>query len=181
MTKTALILAGGQGRRMGGQDKGEIKLSGDRLIDRVLERLTPQVERIIISGAHDYGTELEVLPDNEFGPRGPSAGLFAMIQKYPEMEGFLTVPVDSPFFPSELYGRLSSNGSAIAAGPERAHPVFAYWTMSDLKTVFADSPDKNRALHKIAEQVDARTETFRAESYFINFNSPGDLTPEFYS
>lgn len=181
MTKTALILAGGQGRRMGGQDKGEIKLLGHRLIDMVLERLTPQVDRVIISGAHDYGTDLEILPDNDFGPKGPSAGLFAMTQKYPEMDGFLTVPVDSPFFPSELYGRLSEDGSAVAAGPERTHPVFAYWTMSDLKTVFVESPDKNRSLHQIAKQVDARTVTFRAESYFINFNNPDDLTSEFYS
>jgi len=175
VTKTALILAGGEARRMGGQDKGELMLENMRLIDRVLERLKPQVDRIIISSSHDYGTGLEVLPDLDEGPDGPSAGLFAMVQKYPDIDGFMTVPIDSPFFPAELFERLSENGSAIAAGPERKHPVFAYWTMTDLKSVFGNNPDKNRAMHLIADEIGARKVTFRAESYFINFNSPDDL------
>lgn len=175
MTKTAIILAGGEARRMGGKDKGEIVLSGQRLIDLVLERLKPQVDQIFISGQRDYGTGLELISDLDTGPKGPAAALFAMINAYPGIEGFLTVPVDGPFFPFELYGELSGDGSAIATGPKREHPTFAFWTTADLLSVFSTENEDNLALHKIAELAKARKVTFRAESYFRNFNSPEDL------
>ena len=46
---TGVILAGGEGRRMGGQDKGWITLRDKPLVEWVLERLQPQVETVIIS------------------------------------------------------------------------------------------------------------------------------------
>lgn len=175
MTRTAIILAGGKARRMGGRDKGKIDFGGPRLIDLILERLRPQVDRIIISGAENYGTDLELMPDLESGPEGPAAALFAMIHTRKDVKSFLTVPVDGPFFPGELFERLSGDNSAIAQGPERAHPTYAFWTAKDLLSVFATHPGKDLALHQIAEEVGARLVSFRAESYFRNFNSPEDL------
>jgi len=178
MTRIAIILAGGKASRMGGQDKGEIEIGGQRLIDLVLERLRPQVDKIIISGTHDYDAGLEVMADLETGPEGPSAALFALIHTHKDVKGFLTVPIDGPFFPSGLYDRLSKNGSAIAKGPEREHPTFAHWKRQELLSVFAAHPGANLALQKIAEETGARRVKFRAESYFRNFNSPEDLNVE---
>lgn len=175
MTRIAVILAGGEARRMGGQDKAEVILGDDRLIDMVLERLTPQVDTVIISGTKDYGTGLEVLPDLGDGPDGPSAALYAMVKSHQDVTGFMTVPVDSPFFPAELYERLSENGSAVAAGPDQTHPTFAFWSMTDLISVFSSDPKQNRALHQIAQETGARKVSFRAESYFTNFNRPEDF------
>ncbi|MEQ4583771.1 MAG: NTP transferase domain-containing protein, partial [Pantoea agglomerans] len=45
---TGIILAGGQGRRMGGQDKGLVQLDGRPLYQHVLERLRPQVDIVMI-------------------------------------------------------------------------------------------------------------------------------------
>lgn len=160
---------------MNGQDKGELELGGARLIDLVLERLRPQVDRIIISGNHDYGSGHDVLPDLELGPKGPSAGLMAMVQAHPVLEGFLTVPVDGPFFSGDLYERLFGKTSAIACGPEREHPTFAYWDSSELRRLFSVNPAKNWSLMDIADRLSARTVKFRAESYFKNFNAPEDL------
>ena len=178
MTRIAIILAGGKASRMGGQDKGEIKLGGTRLIDLVLERLKPQVDKIIISGLQDYGTELDTMPDLNDGPKGPSAALFAMLKTYPDVKAFMTVPIDGPFFPSELYERLSGGGSAIAQGPDREHPTFAHWKRQELLSVFTAHAGEDLALHKIAEETAARKVSFRAESYFRNFNSPDDLNIE---
>lgn len=175
MTRTAVILAGGKSARMGGKDKGKIDFGGPRLFDLVLERLRLQVDRIIISGSEDYGTELELMPDLDNGPQGPAAALCAMINSHKDVKGFMTVPVDGPFFPGELYERLFGNRSAIAKGPERAHPTYAFWTTKDLQSVFDAHPGKNLALHQIAEEVGARKVSFRAESYFRNFNAPEDL------
>jgi len=175
MTRTAIILAGGEARRMGGQDKGLIMLGGQRLIDLVVERLSVQVDRVILSGAHDYGLGLDVLPDLDDGPKGPSAALFAAVRKYPSLDGFLTVPVDGPFFPAHLYERLAGDTSAIAAGPDRDHPTFAYWNTAALRQLFSGSKSKNWPLMEITESLNARRVKFRAESYFMNFNSPADL------
>lgn len=46
---TGLILAGGQGRRMGRVDKGLQLLQGQRMVDHVYQRLSPQVGGIVIS------------------------------------------------------------------------------------------------------------------------------------
>lgn len=175
MTRTAIILAGGQARRMGGKDKGKIDMGGPRLIDLVLERLRPQVDRIIISGNEVYETGLELLPDLDDGPKGPAAALYAMVKTYPDVNGFMTVPVDGPFFPGELYERLSGDSSAVAQGPARVHPTYAFWTAKELLSVFAAHPGENLALHQIADDVGARKVSFRAESYFRNFNSPEDF------
>jgi molybdopterin-guanine dinucleotide biosynthesis protein A len=52
--RIGVILAGGGGRRMRGADKGAQMLGGARLVDRVLARLTPQTDRVLISGAIFY-------------------------------------------------------------------------------------------------------------------------------
>jgi len=175
MTRTAVILAGGQASRMGGQDKGEVIVGGVRLFDLVLERLVPQADTIIISGSHDYGSGLKVIHDLKDGPKGPSAALFAMAGKYPSLDGFLTVPIDGPFFPSDLYERLSGESSSIACGPDRDHPTFAFWNLKALSELFLSASARNWPLMAITEKLDARRVKFRAESYFTNFNSPDDL------
>lgn len=45
----ALILAGGQGSRMGGVDKGLVQWHNKALIDHVIEKIRPQVSHIAIS------------------------------------------------------------------------------------------------------------------------------------
>lgn len=175
MTRTAVILAGGKARRMRGQDKAEISVGGLRLIDLVLDRLRPQVDQIFISGDRDYFTGFGTISDLPTGPKGPAAALYAMSQTYPGVDGFMTVPVDGPFFPADLHRQLHGETSAIASGPDRTHPTFAFWTSSDLHSVFTDYDGGDLALHKIAELVGARQVEFRSESYFRNFNSPEDL------
>ncbi len=46
---TGMVLAGGQGRRMGGVDKGLQPLHGKPMVAAVLARLAPQVEEILIN------------------------------------------------------------------------------------------------------------------------------------
>ena len=49
MEISSIILAGGRGTRMGGIDKGLVKLQLKSLIQHLIERLTPQVNEIIIN------------------------------------------------------------------------------------------------------------------------------------
>ena len=71
-----LVLAGGQGRRMGGVDKGLQLLQGRPLMQHVIERLRPQVDRVLINANQNLERYAEfgcpVVPDRVGGFAGPS-------------------------------------------------------------------------------------------------------------
>ena len=52
---SGLILAGGEGRRMAGRDKGLISLANKPLVEYAIECLQPLVDDLSISCFQDYG------------------------------------------------------------------------------------------------------------------------------
>jgi len=129
---SAIVLAGGQGRRMGGVDKGLQLLRGKPMVEWVLERLAPQVSEIIVNANQNieryekYGRR--VVRDEIAGFAGPLAGLHAGL-KAAAHPLVVTVPCDSPFLPADLVSRLQENlrenHLAVAKTGEQPHPVFA--------------------------------------------------------
>ena len=129
---TGLILAGGQGRRMGTVDKGLQLLHGKPMVAAVLARLAPQVDEILINANQNlqayenFGHR--VVPDAIGGFAGPLAGLHAGLcaAGHPLV---LTAPCDSPFLPLDLFSRLNDalkgNDLAVAKTGDQPHPVFA--------------------------------------------------------
>jgi len=132
MKVTGLLLAGGQGRRMGGVDKGLQALHGKPMAQWALERLAPQVDEVLINCNQNldayarFGHRL--VPDEIGGFAGPLAGLHAGL-KAASHPLIVTVPCDSPFLPLDLVFRLSSdlneNDLAVAKTGDQAHPVFS--------------------------------------------------------
>jgi len=131
---TGLILAGGQGRRMGGVDKGLQLLHGRPMVEWVLERLEPQVTAVVINANQhqaDYARYgRRVVADEIGGFAGPLAGLHAGLKA--NVHPFLvTVPCDSPFLPRDLVSRLHAAlvaqhaDLAVAKTGDQPHPVFA--------------------------------------------------------
>ena len=108
---TGLVLAGGRGSRMGGVDKGLQTLDGLPLVQHALERLAPQVARLMINANRNldaYGRfGIPVWPDADASFAGPLAGFLAGLQRC-ETEWLVTVPCDSPRFPLDLVARLAS-------------------------------------------------------------------------
>jgi molybdopterin-guanine dinucleotide biosynthesis protein A len=139
-----LILAGGLGTRMGVEDKPLVTLAGKPMLDRVIERLRPQVGKIVLSANGDpvrfaaYG--LPVVADIVEGFAGPLAGLHAGMrwarQNRPEAKFIVSVASDTPFFPATLVPRLAACGAeaedaiALAASPAGTHPVFGRWPIA---------------------------------------------------
>jgi len=131
---TGVVLAGGQGRRMGSIDKGLVTLDGRPMVAHVLERLRPQVDEILIN-ANQHHAEYAafgypVIADAIGGFAGPLAGLqVALAQAAHPL--LATVPCDSPFLPADLVARLAAARHAAAADLAVArtfaqpHPVFA--------------------------------------------------------
>ena len=139
-----VILAGGLGRRMGGGDKPLIALGGRPMLDRVIERLRPQVDRLVLNANGDlerFGAyDLPVVPDSIEGFAGPLAGLHAGMRwaqaNVPEARFIVSAAADTPFFPGNLVQRLAASGAdaedtiALAASPAGTHPVFGRWPLA---------------------------------------------------
>jgi len=129
---SGIVLAGGQGRRMGGVDKGLQLLRGKPMVAWVLERLAPQVNEILVNANQNLEAYARfgyrVVPDAFGGFAGPLAGLHAGLSA--ASHGLaVTVPCDSPFLPLDLVKRLrralGANDLAVAKTGEQPHPVFS--------------------------------------------------------
>jgi molybdopterin-guanine dinucleotide biosynthesis protein A len=128
---SGVVLAGGQGRRMGGVDKGLQPLRGKPMVDWVVARFKPQVEEIIINANQNLeryrAFGYRVVADEIGGFAGPLAGLHAGLSaaSHPLVA---TVPCDSPFLPADLVARLKNalgdKDLAVAKTLAQPHPVF---------------------------------------------------------
>ena len=131
---TGLVLAGGQGSRMGGVDKGLAPFRGRPLVAHVIERLAPQVDEILVNANRNpeayarFGHR--VIADEIPGFAGPLAG-FERGLAHARGELVATVPCDSPFLPADLVARLraalEAAGADLAVAQDRRaqpHPVF---------------------------------------------------------
>ena len=130
---TALILAGGRGSRMGSVDKGLQLFKGMPMVAHVLERISPQVDEVIINANRSIDQYAafghRVVPDAIDGFAGPLAGLHVgLMQATTPL--LVTAPCDSPFLPLDLVTRLHTAMElgnvdlAVAKTYDQAHPVF---------------------------------------------------------
>ena len=106
---TAVILAGGKGRRLEGQDKGLIIYQNKMLIQHVIERIQPQVFDIVINANRNQETYetfgYSVIRDEMKDFQGPLAG-FATAMKSVKTDYILTLPCDGPALPLDLVTRM---------------------------------------------------------------------------
>jgi len=129
---TGVVLAGGQGSRMGGVDKGLQEFRGRPMAAHVLERLAPQVATILVNANRNVeryaGFGHRVIADEIAGFAGPLAG-FERGLAHAATPLVATVPCDSPFLPLDLVARLRAglddHDLAVAKTGSQAHPVFA--------------------------------------------------------
>lgn len=178
-SRIAVILAGGASSRMGGVDKALVSLGGERLIDRVVARLAPQADRLMISGASDYGTGLETIADAPDAPPGPAGGLLSVcgyLRREGSAAAFLTAPVDGPFLPPDLAERLAAAAPAIAADDNGVHATFAYWTLASLERAAESlAGEASFSLQRLAQAAGARVVRWPGADAFANINTPDDL------
>ncbi len=185
---TGLILAGGRGMRMGGVDKGLQTLQGKPMIAHVIQRLQPQVDRIMINANQNLDRYREfnfpVWSDEKNDYAGPLAGMQAGLI-HCETAYMLTVPCDTPVLPTDLVTELATalekSTADIAVANTKQHdriqrqPVFCLMK----KTVLTDlTTALERGVRKVdlwlAEKnvVDV---VFDDEAAFANINTLEEL------
>lgn len=134
MRVSGLILAGGMGRRMQGQDKGWVMLENQSMIEWVINRLEPQVDQLLINANRNVDRYKQfnypVIEDEIEGFQGPLAGILSGLKRC-EADFLICVPCDTPFFPEDLVSRMLEKQQATCAevisvsDERRTHPVFA--------------------------------------------------------
>jgi molybdopterin-guanine dinucleotide biosynthesis protein A len=179
----ALILAGGAGTRLGGADKAFPPLNGEPLISHLLRRLAPQTDKIAVSANGDparfAALNLPVLPDApDHAGKGPLAGVAAGLAWATSIGAatLLTVPVDTPFIPSDLLARLTPAPS-VAVWQGRQHHLVALWPVSVLPELeaFLDRPGAYKVRDALALRGARQVPFDTPEDPFLNINTPADL------
>ena len=172
-----VILAGGSSTRMG-RDKLLLPIGGRTMLAHAIERLTPQVDRVVLSANGDparlssFG--FPIIADAIPGGRGPLAGIHAAMlwskASLPRAKLLVSVPTDAPFFPNLVARLLEGQGGTepsivVASSSSGTHPVFGLWPIAlvDDLEAFLTSGASPKML-AFVDRHSHRTVTFRSIS-----------------
>ncbi|RLT92640.1 molybdenum cofactor guanylyltransferase MobA [Ketobacter sp.] len=178
---TGVILAGGEGRRMGGEDKGWVPLQGLPLIQRAIERLQPQVEHIVISANRNLAAYealgYPIYHDNT-PYLGPLGGIAACL-KHIETEYALVVPTDAPLIPLNLVETLCRHRPAkliLCEDQRRLQPLFGLYHRSLATSIDDFLQAGDRKLTLWCERQHPTRVTIGDNEAFTNLNTPSELS-----
>ncbi|WP_035647980.1 molybdenum cofactor guanylyltransferase MobA [Bradyrhizobium sp. ORS 285] len=187
-----VLLAGGLARRIGGGDKPMRMIGGRTLLSRVIARLQPQCDALILNANGDparfadYG--LTVVPDTVEGFPGPLAGILAGLDwvaaHRPSAQWMLSVATDCPFLPRDLVARLAEAREAdqaelaLAASDGQTHPVTGLWPVAlrdDLRRALTG--EDIRKVTRFTARYKVATVTWPVVPFdpFFNANTAEDL------
>lgn len=186
-----LVLAGGLARRMGGGDKALIEIGGRTILDRVLARLAPACEQVILNANGDparfarFG--LSVVADSVPDFAGPLAGVLAgldwMAATRPDLAWMASAPGDCPFLPPDLVPRLHAaaraEGRTLACARSGGwrHPVAALWPLAlrdDLRKAVVTEGLRKIEVWTARHGVAIADWPIAPRDPFFNINTPED-------
>ncbi len=187
-----VILAGGQSRRFGGGDKFIKELNGEALVDRVVERVRPQTEQMIISSnsetPHLTKFGLPIVADTIHGFAGPLAGILTGMewtrQHYPDIEWIVSFPSDAPFVPLDCVSKMLEQAQmdnaeiVCASSAGRTHPVCALWRIDladNLRQAMEEEEMRKIDLWTARHRLSALEFSDQPFDPFFNINRPEDL------
>lgn len=181
---TAVILAGGQGRRMGGEDKGLIEFDGKPLVAILLQQLRQQGVAIVINANRNLEQYRQfgcpVISDQLENFQGPLAG-FASAMAAVDSEFILTLPCDGPLLAQDYVARFIAAYTAneapvlVADDGERLQPVHAMIRVDLLPSLIAFLDSGDRKIDRWYAQHDfARVDFSDCAHMFRNINTPAD-------
>ena len=178
-----IILAGGRGRRLGGLDKGLQLYRDAPLITHVIDRLSPQVDEIVICANRNIGDYqtlgFSVIEDIEDTFQGPMAGIYAAFTQLQqsEFDSAAIASCDAPGLPNTLIKTLSSKSNeaslvAVAHDGERKQNLHCLIKRAAWGSLIKSYQSGERAMHRWFAEISVDEIDFsdQAESFF-NINS----------
>lgn len=179
---TGVVLAGGLGRRMGGEDKGLLPLAGRPMVAHVLELLRPQVGTLLVNANRNVeryaAFGYPVIEDDLGGYLGPLAGVLTALQRC-TTEFLVTAPCDAPLVAPDLVARLyaacvaTGADLAVASDGEARQPVFLLARASLVPSLEAYLAGGGRKVDTWLDQVRAAKADFSDQpDTFVNVNDP---------
>lgn len=185
----ALILAGGQGKRMGGADKGLTEWQGKPLIDHVIEKIRPQVDHIAISAnrnLEEYARRsTHVFSDaRQWQHFGPLAALCTAANdlQIAKADWLLVVSCDMPHLPDDLVQQFLavSKKTPLCNAFYAETPVRQQYSVMFIRSPILQSAvpylySGMRTLRGWLQQQRARAAAFPSDEDFVNYNTPEDL------
>lgn len=178
-TTTLGLLAGGLGTRLGGVDKAWLRREGVSQVERLVARLSPGVDEVLISANRNLeayaAIGLATVADARPG-LGPLGGLDALARAC-RGEWLLTAPVDLFNVNDCLLRRLVAQGGqgAYAVDADGPQPLVALWHVRALRPALAAAIGSgDLAVHRLQARLGMAA--LRLEGVrFGNLNTPRDL------
>ena len=183
-----LVLAGGRGSRMGGADKGLVPHLGQPLALHALRRLAPQVGTVAINANRNLARYeafgVPVWPDDTAERPGPLAGFLTGLTRA-ATDWIVTLPCDTPNFPTDLVARLAAAADAADAriaipctledGAQRAQPVFCLMHASLRERLLRYLQGGGRQVERWTASEGAVQVPFDEAAAFFNANTADEL------
>ncbi len=182
---TGVILAGGLGTRLNGDDKGLVEINTRAMVSYVIERFSPQVDALLINANRNLERYREfgfqVIPDAIQDYPGPLAGIGAALATA-KSERIACAPCDCPFLPTDFVGRLvtamDTAGAELsyAVSNGRPQPVFAVINCSLFDSLTDYVNEGGRKIMNWYRSLDAVAVDFGDDAVgFANINTDAEL------
>ena len=137
-----VVLAGGRARRMAGADKPALVVEGRRMLDVALDALSGAARRVVVAGAAEVPTVVELVCEDPPGG-GPVAAVAAGLAR-------VTAPVcvvlaaDLPFVRradvEELVRAVAGPGAMAVDADGRDQPLLAAYDTAALRAALPEAP-----------------------------------------
>ena len=185
-----IIMIGGKSSRLGGGIKSLIKINNKKIFDIILERIQPQIDKIIVNSNIENSEiskyKFPIIKDVKQGYLGPLAGIHAGMQwlnkNNPEVDWLLTLPGDTPFIPLNLVScfeeKINQDSKIILAkSNDKIHPIIGAWHTSLLTSLNEHLESGTRKILEWAENHPLDFLEFNEKNYdpFFNINTQIDI------
>jgi molybdopterin-guanine dinucleotide biosynthesis protein A len=178
---SCIILAGGKGQRMGGSDKGLQQYRHRRLIEHVIDKISPQVDDIIISAnrnlAEYNSLGFSVVQDSSDNYDGPLAGIQSAAP-HCKNPWVLIIPCDMPTLPDDLVATLrqhTRDSSLVTVRCNDKLQLVFLMHNSLLPSISDFLASDQRTVMRWLDTVDTRVIDIDNENYFHNINTVEQL------
>jgi molybdenum cofactor guanylyltransferase len=190
MKVTTIILCGGQGRRFGGKSKGTAVVDGKRIIDRIIERVYPISNQIMIVTSAENSNisvdkEIKIAID-KYPATGPLGGIYTGLTASDNPIS-IVVGCDMPFINNRLLKHMvdiSDNYDAVIPrlGKEMVEALHSVYRKTCIPVMQADLEKGKFSIYKVIDRLNVRY--IQRDEYqsidprmlsFLNINYPEDL------